>query len=362
MPLYVYNGTLLRTSNKLSTNENCCCGGGVGACCTPAFGCLGILTEEECNWYAGTFKGVGTSELCGIPDTCECVGAPFGDCCVAESFLIRDIPECDCLRISGVPKPPGSPLAACNNPTCGEFGSCCFPDGTCVPGMDKCLCTSLGGDFLGEQDCTEETCIDRTGGDNGLADDDCVVCTAVTTSLTVDSGGIVCLTSSNCNSNPGANCNDITAETQCIADVIGWSPEYAPCKGTPTCVNCSNGRRCVLSGNFVECQQKSREQVQFLTSWGYCKQLESYDINFYQYMVQDGCGGSYPFTFGQAYNINVRGRKVCEAPECDSTGLKLTNWSVSTASCAGPCAGGTSAPPYFNTEDGNCSVCSQCQT
>jgi len=358
MPLYIKAGTssLLRVGTSLASGSACCCATG-GACCTAAYGCIGGVTEAECtDVLNGVYKGNGTSANCLNPEYCECTLTGTVTCCLGGTWRVAGMKACDCKYLGGASIPPSSPPETCNEAYCGAIGSCCFPDGDCNDDLDICTCEALGGSFSSTTACAGRSCVDRTG--SGLLDSDCVICSIIHNGISQDGGLVTCLNSSSCNSNPGRNCSDTPADIYCAAlSTWGWNAGFAPCAGTPNCVDC-DGYRCILPG-IVSCMQRTRSSGQMITTWGYCKLLRDYDINWNQ--VSDiQCGASFPHVFiSHVDTTTTSGVKVCTS-NCGPVTL-VSGQSVRVTSCSGPCSGSyifSSVGPTTTME--SCTGCGSC--
>lgn len=355
MPLYIYGGSLLRVGTSLAADAACCCSN-TGACCTAAYGCIGGVTETECtNVLNGVYKGDGTSDECVNPEYCECTLTGTVTCCLGGTWRVEGLEACDCEFLGGVSISPSSPPETCNEAYCGAIGSCCFPDGDCNDDLDICTCEALGGSFSSTTPCTSRGCTDRTG--ENLLDDDCVICTVINDYLIQDGDLVVCQNSSSCNSDPGRNCSDKPAADYCEALANGWDVGFAPCAGTPSCVDCG-GYRCILDG-VVSCINRTRSNSQMITTWSYCKLLRNYDINWNQ-TSQTQCGTSLSYVTGSYVNTTTTsGVKVC-VDDCGPVTL-VSGQNVEVRVCSGPCSGSTiiaSVGPTTTTA--SCTGCGDC--
>lgn len=147
MPLYRYNGYLLRVSGSLASNENCCCGG--DCCCYFGIAISG-LTSEECASLSGIFTA---DTPCPSDGTCACDDVDNVICCVDGEVIEPyddggtevGLTECECGKIGGtvvdsVEDCPGSDVwddcSSENNNDIGTPGTTagriCFPDGGCM--------------------------------------------------------------------------------------------------------------------------------------------------------------------------------------------------------------------------------------
>ncbi len=137
MPLYTYNGGILRADGGLAANENCCCdGGGGGGPCPVAFSQNGWYTSDGEADLVALLQSAGYQNVSFIPQapfagapvpytdecgqtyylvTAECCGQTFGCTPALTSGPIRGI------------QGPGNQVEPCGEPVTntGFVDTCC---------------------------------------------------------------------------------------------------------------------------------------------------------------------------------------------------------------------------------------------
>jgi len=182
MPLYTYDGLLLRADSLLAASANCCCN--QNKCCLLGE-CFDNISDEFCTAMGGYIDTGACGPFDGTtPTTGACVCNPSTtledrvDCCVdGQVFYSGDgtypddelvLSECDCLAVGGTVYT-GDP---CTNEGC-DFGDTtaspdgivCLPGGTCLAVCsgcaletlgDVCLYTYIGGVFTPGGTCPDD--------------------------------------------------------------------------------------------------------------------------------------------------------------------------------------------------------------
>jgi hypothetical protein len=117
MPLYTYNGLLLKVNSALATNSGCCCGG--SSCCLLGI-CIGNLTEDECQRVGGNFNNYACDNS-GHQPPCPCDAETQIRCCLPTGQIVEgggldvdnnpvSFTDCDCKRFGGVTFYPGDTM------------------------------------------------------------------------------------------------------------------------------------------------------------------------------------------------------------------------------------------------------------
>ena len=181
MPLYLYNGVLLRAGSALATSSNCCCN--QNKCCLLGE-CFDNISTEFCTAMGGYISTGDCAAPGTTPTTGACVCNPSTavgarvNCCVDGQVFYSgtgDYPdsgdlvlsECDCRSVGGTVYTGGPCTGGCNMddasaPT--TAGIICLPDGTCLTVCsssgcdiqtkgDLCLYTYIGGVFVAGGTC-----------------------------------------------------------------------------------------------------------------------------------------------------------------------------------------------------------------
>lgn len=131
MSVYINDGVVIFSGDKVAISNACCCG---GACCFECDPCE-FRSQSDCETAGGTYRGDGTT--CDVdPPPCS---APTGACCVAEGCSIQI--EADCIGLGGTWQ--GCPTTCDPNPCGGSppTGACCVGE-TCSITTDA-ACTGL---------------------------------------------------------------------------------------------------------------------------------------------------------------------------------------------------------------------------
>lgn len=183
MPLYLYNGVLLRVSTGLSANENCCCNNCPGNTCCFLDSCLD-LPQEYCDMLnqavspncASNFTACQTC----TETSCECDDVDAVNCCVDGYCVSADtefddgnVPtECSCKAAGGCVvtdcedcEPDPEPCDPEDTTPLGGsgYGVMCLPDGTCIDITtegERCLYELVGGLFTDGVACEDDPCLD----------------------------------------------------------------------------------------------------------------------------------------------------------------------------------------------------------
>jgi hypothetical protein len=340
MPLYIKAGTssLLRVGTSLASGSACCCATG-SACCTDYFGCIDGLTQAECEVCVNVdFKGSGTS--CAS-NPCACTGATV-TCCLSSGTITTT--DCNCTLFGG--KTVSSP-SNCPSLDCATYGSCCWPDGTCVDYITKCMCDQSNGSFSATA-CSSRTCNDET---NTFSDTECVLCTVLDLEIHAQSGSTTCTNTSACSGSGGA-CG---AANTCSPDItLGFGYN---CQGSPQCSFCSTtgGNGCHLSA--TQCVLQERTQTQLLTTWAACKAFRS---NFYIDFDIPTSYDCYGLPNYDQYLLGTTtfGTKACTAPSC--TTVTGTNTYSRLELCYGSCPGTNITTSTISTTNYPCTGCNGC--
>jgi len=342
MPLYIKAGTssLLRVGTSLASGSACCCATG-GACCTDYFGCIDGLTQAECEMFVNVdFKGSGTS--CAS-NPCACTGATV-TCCLSSSTITTT--DCNCALFGG--KTVSSP-SNCPSVDCITHGSCCWPDGTCIDNIPKCICDQSNGSFSATA-CSSRTCNDDT---NTFSDTECVLCNIIELEIHTQSGTTICQNTQACSDSGGA-CG---AASTCAPDITIISDLDVNCQGTPQCSYCSTtgGRLCHLPGTY--CVRQERTQTQRLTDWATCKAYRSsFGIDL-DIGPNNDCFGT-PIYEQYFTGTTTFGTKACTTPSCTTvTGIDTFS---KLELCYGGCSGSYIESYTFSTANYPCSGCNGC--
>jgi len=179
VPLYLYNGVLLKAGSALATNANCCCN--QNKCCLLGE-CFDNISDEFCTAMGGYIDTGDCAAPGATPtDACVCNSSTADvdrvNCCVDgqvfysttggdDSFVLS---ECDCLAVGGTVYTGGSCTGGCNmddGSAPATDGIICLPDGTCLTVCasgcdiqtkgDLCLYTYIGGVFTAGGTCPDD--------------------------------------------------------------------------------------------------------------------------------------------------------------------------------------------------------------
>lgn len=180
MPLYLYNGVLLKAGSALATNANCCCN--QNKCCLLGE-CFDNISDEFCTAMGGYIDTGACGPFDGTtPTTGACVCNPSTavadrvNCCVDGQVYYSEntgdpndliLSECDCLAVGGTVYTSGPCTGGCDfgDATASADGIVCLPDGTCLTvcsGCDLetvgqvCLYTYIGGVFTAGGTCPDD--------------------------------------------------------------------------------------------------------------------------------------------------------------------------------------------------------------
>jgi len=165
MPLYLYNGVLLKAGSALATSSNCCCN--QNKCCLLGE-CFDNISDDFCTAMGGYIDTGDCGPFNGTTPTtgaCVCnpstaVGARVNCCVDGQVFYSGNgtypddelvLSECDCLAVGGTvytsgPCTGGTGGGGCDfgNSTASPDGIVCLPDGTCLAVCSGCALETLG--------------------------------------------------------------------------------------------------------------------------------------------------------------------------------------------------------------------------